>query len=511
MENLIEKLNKRYENKYSFLKVYEVIYDKSNSECVITFLYPYEINEITTAQRKEIREFLTDYLKISAKIVVKFKKSYLDERLIKKEVFDFISQNFKAGAVYISEKQIEVKNQEDFISIKLSLGFEIKRYFENAGFSSKLLAYLVEKFIANFDIELVCDEKYVVSSEIGEVEVPVLERKNDRYDAFIVKKLIGNNIAPAPEFIKDNKMPKTNLILAGTIEDLQKKTFTRKTGKLAGQEKYLYSFNLNDGKKMECVYFCSKTNLKKMDCLANGMTILCLGNLKPSSFNNKMTYYVSRIALATIDEESKKPKKNIDLLNHKHFVKPEEFVVLKQGDIFAKQVSYNDYIMNNTFVVYDLETTGIDPNNDRIIEIGAVKIEKGKVTQKFSTFVNPEMPIPAEATKVNNITDKMVENAPKINDAILDFFDFIKSSIVSGYNNINFDNKFISKVAKDLNLPFENENIDVYNLVKEKHIQSKNYKLTTVAPALGISLEGAHRAYNDAFATAQILLKLNEI
>ena len=173
MENLIEKLNKRYENKYSFLKVYEVIYDKTNSECVITFLYPYEINEITTAQRKEIREFLTDYLKISAKIVVKFKKSYLDERLIKKEVFDFISQNFKAGAVYISEKQIEVKNQEDFISIKLSLGFEIKRYFENAGFSSKLLAYLVEKFIANFDIELVCDEKYVVSSEIGEVEVPV--------------------------------------------------------------------------------------------------------------------------------------------------------------------------------------------------------------------------------------------------------------------------------------------------------------------------------------------------
>ena len=66
-------------------------------------------------------------------------------------------------------------------------------------------------------------------------------------------------------------------------------------------------------------------------------------------------------------------------------------------------------------------------------------------------------------------------------------------------------------MAKDLNLKFDNESVDVYNLVREKHIKAKNNKLTTIAAAMGINLEGAHRAYNDAYATAQILLKLNEI
>ena len=167
--------------------------------------------------------------------------------------------------------------------------------------------------------------------------------------------------------------------------------------------------------------------------------------------------------------------------------------------------------MNNTFVVYDLETTGIDPLTDRIIEIGAVKIEKGRVTQKFSTFIDPQMHIPDEASRVNNITDDMVKGSPLISDAIIDFLNFTDGCIISGYNNINFDNKFIAKVAKEFNLLFDNENIDVYNLVRQKQVRSKNYKLTSVVQALGTSLEGAHRAYNDAYATAQVLLKLNEI
>ena len=508
MENLLEKLNKRYENRYSFLKIYEVVYDKSNFECVITFLYPYEINDISNLERKEIHDFLVEYLKINANIVVKFKKSYLDEKLIRGDVFNYISQNFKAGAVYLTEKQIKVKNQESLTSIEIYVGEDIKNYFESSNLKLKLNSYLNEKFIAKFNIELIVDDKYRVGSEIGEVEVPTLERRNDRYNVFIVRKLIGDNIAPAPEFIKDNKSAKTGVILAGEIDSFQKKTFTKKKGKLAGQEGTFYTFNLNDGKKIECVYFCPKSNIRKMDLLTDKMSVLCLGDLKPN-MANKLTYYISRLAIANIDEESKKPKKENSLLNHKSVVSPEEFIVIKQSDIFAKETMYNNYIMNNTFVVYDLETTGIDPNNDKIIEIGAVKIENGRVTQKFSTFVNPEIPIPEEASRVNNITDQMVENAPKIKDVILDFFDFIKSSIISGYNNINFDNKFIAKVAKELNLNFDNENIDVYNLVREKHVKSKNYKLTTVAPALGISLEGAHRAYNDAFATAQILLKLN--
>ena len=104
----------------------------------------------------------------------------------------------------------------------------------------------------------------------------------------------------------------------------------------------------------------------------------------------------------------------------------------------------------------------------------------------------------------------MVADAPKIGDVMLDFLDFASGCVISGYNNINFDNKFIARYAKELGLSFNNENIDVYVLARQKQVSSKNYKLTTVAAALGVSLEGAHRAYNDAYATAQVLLKLNE-
>lgn len=509
MEKLLDKLNKKFDNKYNFLKIYEVTYDKRTLECVVTFLYPHEISEILAEDRKEIEKFLNETIVLNGKIKVKFKKSFLDERLISKEVLNFISENFKAGAVYLKEKQIQVENNEIFSKITIRVGNEIKKYFENSNLSNKLNAYLMEKFITNFEIDIVLDDKYEVSSEIGEVEIPVLVKKNRRYDAFIVKEIFGGNIAPAPEFIKDNDEPKSGVILAGVISGFQKKTFVKKKGKLAGQEGVYYSFNLDDGKKIECIYFSTKANVPKMDNLTDGMTVLCLGDLK-QGLNGKLTYYLSKISVATIDEESKTRKPSQAQKAHKPVVFPEEFVALKQDDIFAKNIEYNDYIMQNTFVVYDLETTGIDPSVDKIVEIGAVKIENGKVTQKFACFVDPEMHIPEEASKVNNITDDMVAGSPVIDDVIYDFLDFAKGCVISGYNNINFDNKFIAKEAKRFNLDFGNENIDVYNLVRQKQVRAKNHKLTTVVEALGISLEGAHRAYNDAYATAQVLLKLNE-
>ena len=509
--DILEKLNKFFDNRYAFLKLYDVSYTKSSLECVITFLYPHDIKDIPSKDRQEIQEFVRNNIKINGKIIVKFKKSFLDERLVQKEVFDYIKDNFKAGSVYITEKQIKVENNEVFSKVSLFVGKEIKKYFESLNFGNKLSSFLAEKFISDFEINLIEDEMFNVSGEIGEVELPTLFKKNKRYSVYIVKELFGGNIAPAPEFIKDNNEPKSALILAGKISNFQKKTFVRKQGKRAGQEGTYYSFVLDDGKKVECVYFSSKSNVSKMDNLVDGMEILCLGDLKVG-LSNKLNYYINKISIANINEESKHDKPEV-ILNEKHkpVVLPEEFVALKQENLFVKEIKYSDYILNNTFVVYDLETTGIDPQNDRIVEIGAVKIEKGRVTQKFSTFVDPEIHIPEEASRVNNITDDMVANAPKIADVIIDFLNFTDNCIISGYNNINFDNKFIAKVAKEFNLDFSNENIDVYNLVRQKGVQAKNYKLTSVVDAIGILLEGAHRAYNDAYATAQVLLKLNEI
>ena len=96
MNKLIELLNKKCSNKFNFLKLYEVTYDYSNLECVVTFLYPHSIPEICEEDRKTIDNFVKQELKLNSKIIVKFKKSFLDVRLIKNEVFSFINANFKA-------------------------------------------------------------------------------------------------------------------------------------------------------------------------------------------------------------------------------------------------------------------------------------------------------------------------------------------------------------------------------------------------------------------------------
>lgn len=162
-------------------------------------------------------------------------------------------------------------------------------------------------------------------------------------------------------------------------------------------------------------------------------------------------------------------------------------------------------------MVYDLETTGLDPETCDIIEIGAIKIEKGRITKKFATFVNPGKHIPDEASAINHITDDMVAGSPKIEDVIVDFYKFCEGCIISGYNNNNFDNNFLKKAYQKAGLKFNVESLDVMLLARGGRIKTTNFKLTTVAAALGIELSNAHRAYNDAFATAKVLLKLNEI
>lgn len=105
----------------------------------------------------------------------------------------------------------------------------------------------------------------------------------------------------------------------------------------------------------------------------------------------------------------------------------------------------------------------------------------------------------------------MVAGSPKIEDVIVDFYKFCEGCIISGYNNNNFDNNFLKKAYQKAGLKFNVESLDVMLLARGGRIKTTNFKLTTVAAALGIELSNAHRAYNDAFATAKVLLKLNEI
>lgn len=161
---------------------------------------------------------------------------------------------------------------------------------------------------------------------------------------------------------------------------------------------------------------------------------------------------------------------------------------------------------SDSYVVFDLETTGFSAEKNKIIEIGAVRVENGKIVDRFSTFVNPKHPIPFEIEKLTGINDTMVLHAPQIDEALPKFLDFCKDAVLVAHN-ASFDTGFIAYNARLLGLAYLPTVLDTVSLARLLLPNLNRYKLDTVAKALGISLENHHRAVDDAEATAGIFLK----
>lgn len=162
--------------------------------------------------------------------------------------------------------------------------------------------------------------------------------------------------------------------------------------------------------------------------------------------------------------------------------------------------------IDDSFVVFDIETTGLSSINDSIIEIGAVKIKDCQIVDTFETFVNPQIHISSFITKLTGITDDMVKRYPPIDEVLPKFLEFIKGSTLVAHN-ANFDVTFIKTKAKNLGIEVDNPVLDTLELSRHMYENLKNYKLDTVAQHLGVSLENHHRAVDDAKATAEIFLK----
>ena len=165
--------------------------------------------------------------------------------------------------------------------------------------------------------------------------------------------------------------------------------------------------------------------------------------------------------------------------------------------------------LDSTFVVFDIETTGFSAVNDRIIEIGAVKVENGMITEKFSEFVNPERPIPFEIEKLTSINDRMVEDAPNISVILPKFMDFCGGSVLVAHN-ADFDTGFIRHNCEVLGLPYDYTYVDTRGIARSFLEGLKNYKLDTVVEAMGCTLANHHRAVDDAGATADVFVRFLE-
>lgn len=166
--------------------------------------------------------------------------------------------------------------------------------------------------------------------------------------------------------------------------------------------------------------------------------------------------------------------------------------------------------IDTTYCVLDLETTGFSPRTEKITEIGIMKIKDGKILDKFSTFVNPQKPIPMRVVEVTKITDDMVSSAETIEKVFPKMLEFIEGSVLVAHN-AEFDINFLKHNAKVLGYDFDFTYVDTLPLAQDVFPDFKSYKLGRIAKNLGIKVEVAHRALDDVDTTVKVFNIMLEI
>ena len=165
----------------------------------------------------------------------------------------------------------------------------------------------------------------------------------------------------------------------------------------------------------------------------------------------------------------------------------------------------NNFLIIDDYVLLDIETTGLDTENDRIIEISAIKVSGKEIVEEFSTLVNPGIHIPFYASSVNGITDDMVKDSPSINEALKDFLKFAGNSILAGHNIRRFDLRFIQRESLNcFGKNITNKILDTLDVARRYLPELESCSLESLAYHYDISYDGAHRALADCHINKRV-------
>jgi len=169
-------------------------------------------------------------------------------------------------------------------------------------------------------------------------------------------------------------------------------------------------------------------------------------------------------------------------------------------------------IQTTPFIVVDLETTGLEPKLDRIIEIAAVKVLDGKIIDEWNTLVNPEIFLSQTTTDITGITTEMVQKAPLFQDVVDDYLKFMGDGSIFVAHNVDFDHAFMNQHLLKHDRPgLPHPYMCTFKLAKRVHPNLSRYNLGFLAESFGVDLSQAHRALHDARATAELFIKFMSV
>lgn len=461
----------------------------------------------TESDLKSATQAVKPFIPVFFDYSVNISKLSPDCDMVKRKIREIVEKNFIAVASTLKDGDIVVEKSESGFNYTLA----VMPFMHASGdICGKIDELLKKSFCGDFKGECV-----VLTAGADDLAV---EAKPDEPDFIIPVRsfeiedfrfLEGTKKQTSAVYMADLNFAADEVVVCGVIEDIREKTYTNKSG----AEKTYWNLIVSDTTAtVNATYFIRQRSFDKIKNLKAGDSVVLTG--VNEDYKGNLRYTAKFIDFGRTPKgftPEKRQSKPVPLNYHHVFPRP--FTDTEQTDIFTKNF-VPDCLKQNTFVVFDLETTGLNSspasgNMDRIIEIGAYKVENGEITQCFSTFINPRRKLSEEIVKLTGITEEMVEGAPTYEEVMPDFFKFCNGSILVGHNIINFDFKFVDYYCGKLGYNLDRKIIDTFPLSQELLFLS-NYKLNTVADKFHVTFNH-HRATDDALATAKIFIELIKI
>lgn len=564
--SLIKKMEDVYIKKVIYFKENKTVYFYLSSKDIV----PYEYLERTQREIKAKNKYFRD-IKFKIEYTGFDRKS---EKDIMKKYWPNIVYILKSICPSISgwQKEIEYLCIDNKLKIKIPKGIFYQRIM-NKNVVTTLKHTISEEFGLDMDVEIesAVDEKIDRQKLVEKIDrefnekVMILEKENrnksqesEEESGYVIKDekdenmIYGENVNVLTEKIEDLDNNSGTVGIEGTIFNIEIKEL--RNGKI------LLMLMVTDyTSSITCKIFLTDTNKDwVLGKISKGMYIKIKGDVLYDTFQREISMTISGMRKEEREErKDTAEKKRVELHAHTQMSSMDAICSVKglvsraakwghpaiaitdhgvvQGFPDAMnaakkegiKVLYgvegyltednkdaiedaNDESLSQEFVVFDLETTGFSNINDKITEIGAVKIRDFKIVDRFSELVNPEKDISYRVQELTGITNEMVKDKPTIEEILPKFMEFVGNDVLVAHN-ADFDTGFIMQKCKEQGLEYKNKKVDTLMLARIMLPNLKRYKLDKVAKEVGVQLLNHHRAVDDAEATANIYIKFLEM
>ncbi len=515
---LIKKLNEATNGAFDYLKLTETVVYVKSKKIEIHLIYPEEKRKEVLESEKRILFAVRQVLDSAATVEVILTMSHFDLDFFKNECVEFFRSYPSISPLIDPSKLTDQRNEDGSHTVTLFLPATAYEYVKEKQIDRKLDDYLFnaycEEICFRFEPQTVaCDTDEIDAYQEESLDGGLILQSPEigRYiTPENVEEFIGKIVYDKAQYVEDCKK-EGPLVVCGTIRDWQELRRKPKEGEAEG--KPFFKFTLTDfTDSIKCLIFPRAGMAEKIAMLQNGKQVVIRGDAKQNSFRGETTYdvFVRDLSLCSLPKDFVENRYVRTVDSEYHVVFPQPYVETEQVNLFVEHKEPHAYLQNKTFVVFDLETTGVERLQDTIIEIAGLKIVNGVFKETFSTFVNPRRPIPEKITSLTSITDADVENAPVIEEILPDFQKFTDGAILVGHNIAEFDVPFLNAVSRNQHIEFNHECVDTLRLAY-KHLKGlRNKKLKNLVEYYGLTNEHAHRAIYDVIANAKVFLRMCE-